>query len=317
MLKFSSRIKIVYNNINSYIPKKQVINNFIEKNEIQCAMFVEAKIKEEQLITYRDWDIIKKIGNKTTNTRGGSIVQCHPSLKMGKENPPAINNRLNECLHFTIPFKGEKLHVFLVYIHPHSKIEETIFTKAAVYKYSIIIGDFNINKMKQKQLTKFLQNGVFSKYLTAPTFIMDNNPDSTPDLILYSSNLKNNLLDVELIPDLGSNHLGMMISLDLEEIPEEIPRKTIYKFHACKIKKVNREVLEFIKENDTMQIDEDYITNFNNTLSNSIKKNTPIAKYHMALHELPPYIINLIKLKRKMYREYLIQPQPEFKKKHQ
>lgn len=123
---------------------------------------------------------------------------------------------------------------------------------------------------------------------------MDNNPDSTPDLILYSFNLKNNLLSAQLSPDLGSDHLAMMININLKQIPEELLRKITYELHRCNIKKVNREVADFIKENDTKLIDEDYIRNSNNTVSCSIKKNTPIYKHHIVLQELSPHIINLI-----------------------
>lgn len=120
-------------------------------------MFVEAKIKEEHNITYRDWDTIHHIGHKVNNTRGGCMVQCHPSMKMGKNNPPKMNNTLNEALHFTIPFRDDRLHIFLVYIHHSSKIEETIFTKAALYEYSIIIGDFNPNQTKKGKSVNFFK----------------------------------------------------------------------------------------------------------------------------------------------------------------
>ena len=68
----------------------------------------------------------------------------------------------NETLHMSIPFQGEKLHIFLVYNHPNSRIEDTIFTKAALYKYAIIIGDFNINRAKRKHIDNFLNVCNFS-----------------------------------------------------------------------------------------------------------------------------------------------------------
>jgi hypothetical protein len=69
---------------------------------------------------------------------------------MGKENQLHITNPLNEALHFTIPYQNDKLHIFLVYIHPMAPIENNIFTKASLYKYCIIIGDLNLNKQKKK-----------------------------------------------------------------------------------------------------------------------------------------------------------------------
>ncbi|KAL3284928.1 hypothetical protein HHI36_019060, partial [Cryptolaemus montrouzieri] len=41
---------------------------------------------------------------------------------------------------------------------------------------------------------------------TPPTFIMPNNEDTTPDLILFSPNMKNFIENIDVIPDLGSEH---------------------------------------------------------------------------------------------------------------
>ena len=65
-----------------------------------------------------------------------------------------------------------------------------ILVKASLYPFSIIIGDFNINPQKSRQVQNFLQQSKFLKYKTEPTFLMAHNPDSTPDLIFYSNSLK-------------------------------------------------------------------------------------------------------------------------------
>ena len=123
----------------------------MERNNINCALFVETKTKENSNTRYRTWNVLQFNGNVVNNyTRGGNLVQIDPTLKMKKENPPRINNPLNEVTHFTVPFQGDKMHIMLVYIHPTSSIEETIFIKAALYKYCLIIGDFNVNKTRTK-----------------------------------------------------------------------------------------------------------------------------------------------------------------------
>ncbi|XP_045460096.1 uncharacterized protein LOC123670624 isoform X1 [Harmonia axyridis] len=310
--KFKSEIKILYNNINSYMPKKYLVNNFIETNDIKSTMFVEAQIKEEHSTGYRDWDTIHRIGHKINNTRGGSLVQCHPSLKMGKNNCPVINNNLNEALHFTTPFKEENLHIFLVYIHPRAKIEETIFTKAALYKYSIIVGDFNPNEAKNKQIKKFLQNDAFKKFTTPPTFL-ENNPDSTRDLLFYPTNLRKNIKNVDLAADLGSDHLSMVITLDMQSQPDNIKGKKSLQFDKCKLDRVNQDMKQFIDLHKNSRIDENYISLFNEELSDCIVRYTFLKTHHPFLHELPPYIIKMIKNKRKMYRAYQRRQDPALK----
>lgn len=295
---------ILYANINSYTGKKHLINNYIENNNVQCAMFVETKTKKDSNTSYRDWNTLRYDGNQLHNhARGGSLVQTHPNLKMGKANPPRINNPLNECLHFTIPFLEDKLHIFLVYIHPHSRIEENVFTMSTLYKYSLIVGDFNVNnRAKKRQLNSFLQNTDFCKYNTPPTFLMQHNNDSTPDIVLHTSNIKNNL-KVELTPDLCSDHLSLHISLDNQR-PVVHNRLMRYNFAKTDINKINSTMTEYVNVRQEQEINEEIITQFNSKLAESFIENTPLKEIKYYTHELPPFIMQLIKRKRKMYREY-------------
>ena len=89
---------------------------------------------------------------------------------------------------------------------------------------------------------------------------MPKNNDTTPNLILHTKNIMKNIKQVELIPDLGSDHLGFKIQFDLtQNTPEEEIRKC--NFNKCIIEKVNKEIVPLTKEN---------ITKFNNTLSEAI-----------------------------------------------
>lgn len=300
-----SHINIVYSNINSYTRKKQLINNYIENNNVGGVMFVESKTNENSSTAYRDWDVIQYNGYQLHNhTRGGSLVQMQPELRMGKANAPIINNPLNECIHFTIPFLDDKLHIFLVYIHPHSRIEENIFTKSTLYKYSLIVGDFNIgSRIKKKQLNDFIKNTNFSKYDTPPTFIMPQNNDSTPDILLYSTNIKNNLLSVEVIPDLCSDHLSFKITIDMQK-PISCRKIVRYNFNNTNINEVNKTMVNYIQQIEGQAPDQQQIFNFNLKLSQAVLQNTPKTEVNHYTQELPPFIIRLIKVKRKMYRDY-------------
>lgn len=128
--------------------------------------FVETKLKENAP-ALPGWEIIQKPGHITNNARGGSLIQARNAVNMGKNNPPTINNALNECLHISIPFQNEKLHIFLVYIHPTSAID-TLFTKASLYKYSIIVGDLNVDARKKRHINMFLNNSNFKQKKTEP-----------------------------------------------------------------------------------------------------------------------------------------------------
>lgn len=303
----------MYSNINSYSRKKQLINNYIENNDVNCTLFVETKTTQNTNTNYRNWHIIQRNGYHEKNVRGGSLIQAHPSLKIGKANGPKINNPLNEATHFTVPFMSSKLHIFLAYIHPHSnKIDETIFNMAALCDYALMIGDFNATSSRHKkaQIRDFLNNSDFIQAVTPPTFIMANNPDSTPDLVFYTSNLQNHIKEVEVHPDLGSDHLSIQLKIDMIT---QITQPCLFSLNIkkCNMEKVNSDVKIFIRNHD--KINETSITSFHKSLSEAILKHSPKTKKRFYVHELPPFILKLIKHKRRMYREYRNSNDPEFK----
>lgn len=298
-------LNILYSNINGYLSKKELVYNFIDNNDINLAMFVESRTKDSNTVVYKNWNIIQQNGALIHNhARGGSLVKVHPNLKMGKANAPRINNPLNECIHFTVPYIDDKLHIFLVYIHPHSRIEENIFTMATLHKYAIIIGDLNTTtKPKKKQLNNFLRNTSFVKYDTPPTFLMEHNDDSTPDVILHTSNLASNILKIENITDLTSDHLGFKISID-RQTPVDNTKIERYNFNKTNIKKVNNVMLRYVENVNNTEIDQNGISDFNAELTKVILKNTPKQEVQYYTQELPPFIMSLIKQKRKIYRDY-------------
>lgn len=211
-------------------------------------MFVETKTKESHNVQYKNWKTISKIGSVlNANVRGGSIIQAEQWMKLTKLNPPHMNNPWNETIHVAIPFKDDKLHFFLTYIHHTSnKIEENLLIKAAQYKYAIIIGDLNFNTAKRKQINQFMKNSDFVQLKTPPTFIMENNPNSTPDAILYTKNIQPNIKFIELTPDLGSDHLALEFTLDLDATPTEYPQENIFLYDKCNIDEVNQQMCQWI-----------------------------------------------------------------------
>lgn len=295
-----SPIKLIYSNINGFNNRKEVVYNYIQNNQINALLCVETKHKAD-MHAYGNWSIIQQKGNVVNNNiRGGCLAQCDSKLQMGRSNPPRINNPLNNCLHFTLPFNKSKLHIFLVYIHPHSLIEDTIFVKASLYEHVMIVGDFNVNQQKKRQIQTFLDNSNFTQINTLPTFIMPNNPSSTPDILLCTENIKNNIT-VDLTPDLGSDHLAMEISFDMQLYPANTNKNIMLNINKCNIEAVNKELSAFISQK--ANISENYIEEFNTKLSKLILDNSPPLKEKTYNYTLPPFILRLIKQKRQLYRQ--------------
>ena len=83
------------------------------------------------------------------------------------------------------------------------------------------MGDFNANNTtKKRHIQTFINNSNFEIEPTGPTFIMQNNPNSTLDIIMCTSNIKHNIEKLDLIPGLCSDHLAIQILLNLQKPPE-------------------------------------------------------------------------------------------------
>jgi hypothetical protein len=48
---------------------------------------------------------------------------------------------------------------------------------------------------------------------------MENNPNWTPDLLLYRENISRNIVDVQLTGDLCSDQLAIIVKMDLQAPP--------------------------------------------------------------------------------------------------
>ena len=153
-------------------------------------------------------------------------------------------------------------------------------------------------------MSDFLKNTEFVKAATPPTFIMPNNVDCTPDVILQTNNIRQNITKIDVLPDIGSDHLSLLIHFDLQKPIAHATPTVKYKFNKCNVEKVNEEMLYYLESTRQNEISPETITNFNNKLMNVTLKNTPTNTNQCFTHKLPPYIIKLIKTKRKMFRDY-------------
>ena len=71
---------------------------------------------------------------------------------------------------------------------------------------------------------------------------MTNNADTTPDRIFYSSNIRDAIKKLELTPDLGSDHLSLVVSIDLNTaLPTKII-ETKMNYRKANIENINAEV---------------------------------------------------------------------------
>lgn len=128
-----------------------------------------------------------------------------------------------------------------------------------------------------------MQNANFTKANTAPTFLMQNNEDTTPDAIIYSKNLQEYIGGIDIVSDLGSDHMGFKIELNLQiNVTEEQCEKPNY--IKSDINNINSSLINYINQQEP-GISPQKILNFNKRVSEVIKQNTPFqTAYIIFIH---------------------------------
>lgn len=130
------------------------------------------------------------------------------------------------------------------------------------YLYSLF---FNFNARKQKQINNFLRNTSFVEYKTDPTFYKNNSPGTRPDRIFYTRNISDNLSSIELIPYLGSDHLGMefVINLGIKPKHQNTPNHFKLDHKTCNKDAINHHLIQHINHSHIDQSNN--ITEANNS----------------------------------------------------
>ncbi|KAH1027255.1 hypothetical protein HUJ05_000801 [Dendroctonus ponderosae] len=153
-------------------------------------------------------------------------------------------------------------------------------------------------------LTYFAENGRnFSRRETPPTFLMPENDDTTPDLLLHTTNLTNYINNIQLTNELGSDHMAITFGLDLTltqptlSTPNQEKKLNLTK---TDIDKVRQHIHNYIQS----QVQTISIETIQQQLSLAIRKFTPEIKNVFYRHTLSKFILRLIKHKRELYRLY-------------
>lgn len=133
---------------------------------------------------------------------------------------------------------------------------------------------------------------------------MPNNRDTTPDIIFCTENIKSHITNLEVIPDIRSDHLSIIFTFNTNNPISPAANPVMYNFHRSDVQHINQEINYFLEEHQHHAISEQLIGAFNNKLEASIADNTPKCKHQFFPHTLPPFIVKQIKIKRQLYREY-------------
>lgn len=128
------------------------------------------------------------------------------------------------------------------------------------------------------------------------------------------------MFNVKLDPDLGSDHLSIRFEIDLGYIPDpalnSLSNHFTFNFKKTNFEAINHDTIKYIKLNkltDDDNINSESSSMFLQAFTKIVNKNLNKRKIQYYSHSLPPDILALIKIKRRHYREFRDNPNPELK----
>lgn len=127
---------------------------------------------------------------------------------------------------------------------------------------------------------------------------MPNNNDTTPDLIFCTQNIRNDIVNIVFTTDLVCDHLSAILTIDTAKPITYSPPAEIMNYNRADVEQINYEINAFLDAHEESPITEEFIDNFNTTLTSIIAENTLKYKKNFFLHELLPFIMQQIKIKR-------------------
>ncbi|KAK9878329.1 hypothetical protein WA026_021344 [Henosepilachna vigintioctopunctata] len=217
-------------------------------------------------------------------------------------------------------FKNKKVTVFSYY-HPPGQdpLPADFLRYIAHIPYSILLGDFNARHTQFGDVHTNVNGRILSDclielnlwrcYNNKPTFI-NHNGISIPDHIILTPDLINHFDDQCFIGQtVTSDHLPLLIHSDLSSPPDPLPETITFR----NIKNADWELFRdsisrSLPINPPLQNIEDLshaIERFSGTITEAFQTAAPERTINLNRPPLPPFIVNLIKEKRRIYRHFL------------
>lgn len=151
-------------------------------------------------------------------------------------------------------FEKEKINLFNVYVQPTTLKNELMVLSEIDCSNSIICGDFNSHNnvwsnggpngrgVFMKKWMEMNNMEVINNTKQA-TYIVPNKTKTTPDLIIISKNIKNNVIKSNVGPYTGSDHLPLLMEIKIDKgMLAKQKKKIIYDLKTLDIESFKKEI---------------------------------------------------------------------------
>lgn len=203
-------IRGLYKNIDEF-------ESTMRNNDIDVAMIQENFLSQKNKHKIWGYNIISKV--RETLKGGGVAIVVKNNLRWRLINLNMENNESNiEKVGIKLQIGGAYINLFSVYVPPKASLKDLEYLSCMNTKDAIIGGDFNAHNsmwstLKENSRGRFVLDWIKNNDLEIvnnkkiPTYINNNKSSSTPDLLLFSKNSCFKIKDVEIMNEIGSDHL--------------------------------------------------------------------------------------------------------------
>lgn len=162
------RLKVIQNNIRSIWPKKDILEHYLESNDVDVALLCETWLKDNN-IRFKNYNLI--CSNRDDGYGGVGILI---KKSIAYDNLSQIDYNPLESVQITINWQNIKIKIVSLYANPNLKLKEfkeifaQIFKDNKFEKYVIIGGDVNchnelwefdsVNDRKGNSLAELITN---------------------------------------------------------------------------------------------------------------------------------------------------------------
>ena len=319
----SPTLKILHWNANGIRNKKFELFDYLVKNNISICCLNETKLSPDIRFNHSDFKICRLDNLDGNIAHGGVAVIVHKSVNF--KLLPHFKTKLIEAIGINVSLQGRKTTIISAY-YTGSTAKQNVnlfkrdITKLMSHENVILLGDLNARhthwgcisaNSTGKQLYHILMGlevefNIF--YPATPTYYPGTNRDpSTIDIVLSNSNC--NIDSITTKDDLGSDHLPVLVEIDSDVATQQ----------SSTVQCFNRANWQLFKQHLNTSIDlNEFQLNFNSShqsidqavaklttiLQDATVKAVPKKQIKSSSTPLSPNILDLIKNRRTVRRQY-------------
>lgn len=311
-------------NISGLNRKRALLNNLLLSHTVSMLSITETKLNHPLKIS--NYNAFQR--NSSIRSHRGVALLIHQSIPSKAFPLPAHLQEL-ECIAATVYIEHTPVYVFSYYNPPShpSTLSSPLFNYISTLPHFIILGDFNARHIQFGDTTTNRNGQILSDvltnlpihriYNTSPTFF-SHQGSSIIDHILISENLIQHFDNSSYIASsVSSDHLPLLTKSSLNcVIPPLTTSRTIRDLKNTNWTRFQNALTQKTSTlpniNSTQDIDT-AIEELTNSILTTIEDIIPTKTINHKKPALPPYIVNIIKHKRRIYREYLTTRDPNIK----